>query len=997
MSNDPNMANYQANMGVGRNRRSARHSGGKQPPEMPPAGARASYPDEGVAPLPLAPRTEPAPYVPDRVDNSPYAPPRREPPSVYEEASDRFPPRYDPTRQQEYDDYEEYDDAPRLWPKLLALVLALILLAAAALYFLVPKDNKGILGTLRGGVNSVVDGVGGLLGVKKDVPPTLIKFETPSESVLTGVKTYFTFTADSSVDEVRMFDDLGAEIIGQLSNADADKKVWSLAVVFDQPFDSMMRAEVRRGETWYPSDKTLALNVVAPTPTPPPLPPATLAPQPAVLPPVTDEPFVIPTDAPVAAVTNAPVVVVTDAPVVPAAAFVVPTAQPVAQAPVSTLVPLPTPAAAAQEPYAEEPYAEDDIIVYDDVQEDAPVADSLTDTQGATGAALVTQAPYVVLPGGDQQAGVAPVTVITAAPPMDEIPIFNDELPGQLPPAVATGDGVAQPVADPTVEGTADVVVADNQQPPTEPVAVAQEPEAPAGSPMPVLTVTTAESADPAKLKITDTVYDKAKKVTELARTAPVAMSSPAEYLSYDGGVFTFRNDSFRGDAAFGTADMPLKQLSVLWKAPLGSMRTSSGTLYGLGWTGQPAIVKWAKELRQMMNLNAVKKEVAVLKEVIAAGQDGKIYFFDLNDGVATRDPIEVGFPMKGSVAVDAAGQPMMAVGQGISQLPGKTGAIGLRLFDLITQKEMYLLNGRKSKTQVQYSTNGAFDGTPLFERNTGTLVVAGENGLVYTVALNTKFDYLDKHTIAVEPAITYLRSKTSKQADMSVTAEASVAMYGKYIYVVDRQGILRCIDSDTMKTVWAFDTGDNTDATPALGFDADGSLGLYTGTTVFSRTRRAGNALIRRMDALTGEEKWKVEVPAKYDQTERAGVKASPVVGQNSIQDLVIFTVNMTNDGKGATILALNKQTGAEVWKHELGDNAISSPVAVYNPAGDAYLIQADEKGLLTLLDARNGSVLYTLDLEGKIEASPAVYNDVLVIGTADKDNNFLYGIRLE
>ncbi|NLD52574.1 MAG: PQQ-binding-like beta-propeller repeat protein, partial [Clostridiales bacterium] len=779
-------------------------------------------------------------------------------------------------------------------------------------------------------------------------PPTLIKFETPSESVLTGVKTYFTFTADSTVDEVRMFDDLGTEIIGQLSNADEDKKIWSLAVVFDQPFDSVLRAEVRRGETWYPSDKTLSLNVIAPTPTPPPLPQETAQPQPAVQPVPTDAPFVIPTDVPTAVATDAP------APQ-PVAAFVVPTPQSVPQAPVNTLAPLPV-----AEPVAEEPGAADDIIIYDDVQEDAPAADSQIGVEGATGAVLITQAPYVVLPSGDQQAGIPPEAVNPAASLMDEIPIFIDEMPGQVP-AAPTADGVTEPAAaepiaaepvaadpatevttDAVSEGVTDIAAEPAQQPAEEPAAVAEVPAAPASSPMPVLTAAAAESADPAKLKITDTVYQNGKKVTELTRTAPVSMSSPAEYLSYEGGVFTFRGDSFRGNAAFGTADMPLKQLSVLWKAPLGSMRTSSGTLYGLGWTGQPAIVKWAKELRQMMNLNAVKKEVAVLKEVIAAGQDGKIYFFDLNDGVATRDPIDVGYPMKGSVAVDAAGQPMMAVGQGISQLPKKTGPIGLRVFDLITQKEMYLLNGRKSKTQAQYSTNGAFDGTPLFERNTGTLVVAGENGLLYTVALNTKFDYLDKHTIAVEPAITYLRSKTAKQADMSVTAEASVAMYAKYVYMADRQGILKCVDTDTMKTVWAFDTGDNTDATPALGFDADGSLGLYTGTTVFSRTRKAGNAMIRRVDALTGEEKWKVEVPAKYEQTERAGVKASPVVGQNSIQDLVIFTVNMTNDGKGATVLALNKQTGAEVWRYELSANAISSPVAVYTPSGDACLVQA-------------------------------------------------------
>ena len=36
-------------------------------------------------------------------------------------------------------------------------------------------------------------------------------------------------------------------------------------------------------------------------------------------------------------------------------------------------------------------------------------------------------------------------------------------------------------------------------------------------------------------------------------------------------------------------------------------------------------------------------------------------------------------------------------------------------------------------------------------------------------------------------------------------------------------------------------------------------------------------------------------------------------------------------------------------------------------------------------------------LELGGKIQGSPAVYKDTLVIGTCDKDNSFMYGIKIQ
>ncbi|MDD3110290.1 MAG: PQQ-binding-like beta-propeller repeat protein [Eubacteriales bacterium] len=151
----------------------------------------------------------------------------------------------------------------------------------------------------------------------------------------------------------------------------------------------------------------------------------------------------------------------------------------------------------------------------------------------------------------------------------------------------------------------------------------------------------------------------------------------------------------------------------------------------------------------------------------------------------------------------------------------------------------------------------------------------------------------------------------------------------------------------------------------------------------------------MRRVDALTGEEVWQQAVAAKSTNDERGGVKASPVVGKNSAGHLVYFTVNETPDG--GTILALDKATGAVAWQMPIRSGAVSSPVAVYDEAGQAVIIQAGNDGMLYMMDALTGQVYSTLDLGGPVEGSPAVYNDMLVIATSGRNNHNLYGIRIE
>ena len=98
-------------------------------------------------------------------------------------------------------------------------------------------------------------------------------------------------------------------------------------------------------------------------------------------------------------------------------------------------------------------------------------------------------------------------------------------------------------------------------------------------------------------------------------------------------------------------------------------MKTNESTVYGVTAPGQPVIVKWPTELRQRMGINEEMKEVTALKEVIVAGQDGFVYFYNLLTGEATRDPIELGAPSRGGLSVATNGTPILGVGQFNSRL----------------------------------------------------------------------------------------------------------------------------------------------------------------------------------------------------------------------------------------------------------------------------------------------------------------------------------------
>ena len=525
----------------------------------------------------------------------------------------------------------------------------------------------------------------------------------------------------------------------------------------------------------------------------------------------------------------------------------------------------------------------------------------------------------------------------------------------------------------------------------------------------PPLTAEAAPGANPDLIAVT-TVYSGSKKVKDYNRLAKELIHMPSmwDYTPQKIGVLTFRGNAFRTNAAVGTVS-GAETLSLLWRTDGGSARGASQTYYGYEWTGQPAIVKWSSQVRQASNIDVDKQAKAPLLEVIIAGVDGVIRFLDLEDGQLTRSSINLGYPMKGTPSLHPAGYPYMNVGQFARKMKVKTGKIGLRQYNLYTQKEMSLIDGLDGKMHRGLNNVGSFETSALIDRTSDTVITLGSNGLLYLISLNTNFDY-KAGVLKTNPSTVVMASRTKAQQKNKalVAVESSPAMYDRYVFYADMGGVLRCVDTNFLTTVWAVETGDAVMAAVALDFNQQNGLDLYTANMLTNRKK--GDVQIRRYDAMSGKEIWSTSIGVAKDtkkkDAEDVGCKASPVIGEHGLSELVYFTVTGLNeDGRTAlktgaeakaAVVALEKETGELRWARELSDRSESSPVAVYDPDGKGWIIQCAEDGKILMMDGLTGEVVSELQVEGNIKASPAVYNDILVVGTTGKGKEAIVGVRI-
>ncbi len=551
------------------------------------------------------------------------------------------------------------------------------------------------------------------------------------------------------------------------------------------------------------------------------------------------------------------------------------------------------------------------------------------------------------------------------------------------------------PAVDPAVDETPEPTAEPTPQPTPEPTATPEpEPTAtPGPTLMPLLPAAADDSETTEVISLKTGIYDGSSKTSSYSRSELVNMLDANLYAIWEqSGVLTFRGGPLRQNAAYGTTEIEQGKMSIYWQVPVeGTMRMNGANINGIGWPGQAAIVKWPREVRQLLGITDEMKETTALKEVIVGGQNGKLYFMDLANGTFTRDPIDIDWPANGSVSVNTDGSPLVAFGQYYSIKANKNRLDnGLHLFNLISNKQLDLLDGRKKPMQTSYS---GFTGAPLFDKLSGTMIAAGENGVFYLADMGTDFDYLTD-SLSIQPKYHRYTWNASGQEDKMTQVEGSVAMYGPYAYFGDREGVLQCVNVNTLEPVWAVRTGDQIISTPALEMSAAGdAVTVYVATMI--QNDRKGVASVYAYNALSGQKLWQFDAPnLSYDSKNSVGFIASPVVGENSVSDLVFYTAT---SGSQSTLYALRKADGSVAWSTDLAASTESSPVVVYNEAGDAWIIQGVSDGRLFLMEAATGKTMDTLQLDGSLLASPAVYRDVLIISTTGQDPSYIYAIALE
>ncbi len=115
-------------------------------------------------------------------------------------------------------------------------------------------------------------------------------------------------------------------------------------------------------------------------------------------------------------------------------------------------------------------------------------------------------------------------------------------------------------------------------------------------------------------------------------------------------------------------------------------------------------------------------------------------------------------------------------------------------------------------------------------------------------------------------------------------------------------------------------------------------------------------------------------------------------MLGRGDISNLVIYPVAGTPSVAPGLLVALDKYTGQEVWRFAMANYAWSSPLALYTAEGKSYIVICDSAGMVFLLDGATGQLsasLNTTNQGSAIEATPAAYNNTLVVGTKGKRIN--------
>lgn len=488
------------------------------------------------------------------------------------------------------------------------------------------------------------------------------------------------------------------------------------------------------------------------------------------------------------------------------------------------------------------------------------------------------------------------------------------------------------------------------------------------------------DGTEPERLISSTAIMVDGEVVEEYESDYEINFDLPERYTELE-GIVTFRGDNFRSGAAYGTAAVSSKTLTKVWSKSTSGLSDSDGIYWsGSGWTGQPLIVKWPEATRK--NISAMydwAREKEGLVEVIYATLDGHVYFYELTSGEYTRDPLNLGLNYKGAGALDPRGYPILYVGSGVDSVNGRSR---VKVVNLIDNSVMFEFGHNET-----FANRGwhMFDSSPLVSAETDQLIYPGENGILYIIHLNTKYNE-QTGELSVDPdnIVKWKYNGVRSGSRYWLGVESSAAIINNYIFLADNGGNLMCLDLNTLELVWVQDVLDDTNCSPVVDIE-DGHPYIYISTSFHYGWRSYSTAAIPifKIDAETGEIVWRTDYTCYTVQDLSGGVQGTIAVGKNKLSDMIFVPIARTPGASSGTLAALKKDTGEVVWEKETSMYSWSSPVDFYDADGNGYLLYCNSGFNMFLIDGKTGEQLDYMNLGGNIEASPAMYGNYAVVGT--------------
>jgi hypothetical protein len=436
--------------------------------------------------------------------------------------------------------------------------------------------------------------------------------------------------------------------------------------------------------------------------------------------------------------------------------------------------------------------------------------------------------------------------------------------------------------------------------------------------------------------------------------TAPAQSPTPGPINTAFPGLTTFRGNATR--TYYGEGPLP-SDPQVLWRYPAsGGLCSTSVNLgetkvwCGLGWTGQP---------------NVIPRDDGKV-EIRFGAYDAHYHFLNGLTGRPLRADVVTGDLAKGSATTDPEGFPLYYGGS-------RDNKLRIIALDRRPPRVLWTLDADAAPNPVW---NDDWDGAPLIIGD--YLLEGGENSWFYVIRLNRSYD--SKGKVRVDPRIVvqvpgYDDQLFASVGDEDVSIESSIAFHEGVAYFANSGGLVQGWDiSDVLKggtrveRVFRFWTGDDTDATVVVG--EDGSLYVARhGQRSTARDDEIGDLIKLNPRKPNDPVVWSVHVEG--GSASGGGIWSTPALYEGR----VYVTTDL------GEVLVVRQDSGKVRYRWSLPGPLWMSPVPI-----DDQLLVGDCNGVLHDYDlsrpGKKPSEIWTVQLEGCIEATPAVWHGMIWIG---------------